>query len=300
MRHPTKIVLGLVGASAVLAVACVPPPPPLPHLPRPRSHDHGDHHDSSRTPGANANGTTFLAGKPAPGQVFDGDASRVQISSDGNWVVYHHGARTLDLVNPPPASCPRPANTHTQIYRTNLLTGATELVSVDPGTGCYGNEESTFPDVSANGRYVAYGSRATNLGPNDGNGSRFDIYLKDMVTGQVSLISVTNSGGASNQDSNRPDLNDDASVIAYNSRASNLVPGDTNGQSDCFLTQRANPNCGTAREPWQPRPAARRVHLSLQAGSQRHENGLRLAVDERLRHADVGELPGVPAQPGFR
>ena len=52
-------------------------------------------------------------------------------------------------------------------------------MSVDPVTGCYGNEESTFPDVSADGRYVAYGSRATNLGPNDGNGGRFDIYLKD-------------------------------------------------------------------------------------------------------------------------
>ena len=61
-----------------------------------------------------------------------------------------------------------------------------------------------------------------------------------MVTGQVSLISVTGSGGASNQDSNRPDLNDDASVIVYNSWFSDLVPGDTNGQSDCFLTQRAN------------------------------------------------------------
>jgi len=119
---------------------------------------------------------------------------------------------------------------------------ATELVSVDPATGCYGNEESTFPDVSADGRYVAYGSRATNLGPIDGNGGRFDIYLKDMVTGQVSLISVTSSGGASNEDSNRPDLNGDASVIAYNSRASNLVSGDTNGQSECFLTRRANPS----------------------------------------------------------
>lgn len=231
MRRLTMVVFGLVGASAVLAVACVPPPPPPPTTGTTTS-------TTTTTPPPGTR--TFLAGKPAPGQVFDGDASRVQISSDGNWVVYHHGARTLDLVNPPPASCPRPANTHTQIYRTNLLTGATELVSVDPATGCYGNEESTFPDISADGRYVAYGSRATNLGPNDGNGSRFDIYLKDMVTGQVSLISVTNSGGASNQDSNRPDLNDDASVIVYNSRASNLVPGDTNGQSDCFLTQRAN------------------------------------------------------------
>ena len=235
MRRPTMVVFGLVGALAVLAVACVPPPPPPPP---PTTGTTTSTTTTTPPPGAR----TFLAGKPAPGQVFDGDASRVQISSDGNWVVYHHGARTLALVNPPPASCPRPANTHTQIYRSNLLTGATELVSVDPATGCYGNEESTFPDVSADGRYVAYGSRATNLGPNDGNGSRFDIYLKDMVTGQVSLISVTNGGGASNEDSNRPDLNGDASVIAYNSRASNLVPGDTNGQSECFLTRRANPS----------------------------------------------------------
>ena len=215
MRHLTKIVVGLVGAPTLLAVACVkdPPPPPPP----------GTTTTTTTTDPPPLNGT-FLAGKPAPGKVFDGDASRVQISSDGNWVVYHHGARTLALVNPPPASCPRPAGTHTQVYRTNLLTGATELVSVDPVTGCYGNEESTFPDVSANGRYVAYASWATNLGSNDGNGSRFDIYLKDMVMGEVSLISVTNSGGASNQDSNRPDLNDDASLIAYSLAASTLYP----------------------------------------------------------------------------
>ena len=155
MRHPTKIVFGVAGASAVLAVACAAPPPPPPPGTT----------TSTTTTTVPPGFRTFLAGKPAPGKVFDGDASRVQISSDGNWVVYHHGARTLDLVNPPPASCPRPANTHTQIYRTNLLTEATELVSVDPATGCFGNEESTFPDVNAAGRYVAYGSRATNLGP---------------------------------------------------------------------------------------------------------------------------------------
>src|SRR5262245_18695748 len=63
-----------------------------------------------------------------------------------------------------------------------------------------------------------------------------------MGTGTVSLASVHHRAWASNEDSNRPDLNDDASVIVYNSRASNLVPGDTNGQSDCFLTRRANLN----------------------------------------------------------
>jgi hypothetical protein len=40
--------------------------------------------------------------------------------------------------------------------------------------------------------------------------------------------------------SSRPDLSDDASTIAYNSGATNLVPGDSNSQGDCFVTKRAN------------------------------------------------------------
>ena len=186
------------------------------------------------------NGQTFLAGRPAPGQSYDGSASRVQISADGNWVVYHHGSENLNMVNRPPAGCPKPAQTNTQIYRTNLLNGVTELVSVGSG-GCYANDESSFPDVSGDGRFVVYMSKATNVVVPDGNGAQQDIFLKDMATGATTVVNVTTAGGAATGgSSSRPDISDDASTLAYSSDATNLVPGDNNGQGDCFVTKRAN------------------------------------------------------------
>ncbi len=232
------VLTGVVaGALLVATGACVPPPatppggggPPNVTPPNPGP-------SVPNTPG----GSTFLAGKPAPGQSYDGSASRVQISADGNWVVYHHGSEHLNMVNRPPAGCPRPAQTNTQIYRTNLLNGVTELVSVGVD-GCYANDESSFPDVSGDGRFVVYMSKATNVVVPDGNGAQQDIFLKDMATGATTLVDVTTGGGAaSGGSSSRPDISDDASTIAYSSDATNLVPGDNNGQGDCFVTKRAN------------------------------------------------------------
>jgi len=117
--------IGVVLAGGLLAAtaACAPPPDP----------GGGGGPTPPTAGGPPKNGQTFLAGKPAAGQSYDGSASRVQISADGNWVVYHHGSENLNMVNRPPAGCPKPAQTNTQIYRTNLLNGVTELVSV--GTG---------------------------------------------------------------------------------------------------------------------------------------------------------------------
>jgi Tol biopolymer transport system component len=185
------------------------------------------------------NGTTFLAGKPAP--TYDGSASRAQISANGLWVVYHHGAENLVLTNKPPAGCPKPPGPETQIYRTNLVTGATELVSRAPN-GCYANGESSFPDVSADGRYVVFTSRGTNLVTPDGNAQQQDIFLKDMNTGVTSIVSISTTGAAgTGGSSNRPDISEDGNTIAYSSDATNLVPGDTNGAGDCFVIPRSNP-----------------------------------------------------------
>jgi Tol biopolymer transport system component len=182
-------------------------------------------------------GTTFLAGKPAP--TYDGSASRAQISGNGVWVVYHHGAENLVLTNKPPAGCPKPPGPETQVYRTNLVTGATELVSRAPN-GCYANGESSFPDISADGRYVVFTSQGTNL-VTDGNGAQQDIFLKDMTTGVTSIVSVSTTGAAGVGGwSSRPDISEDGSTIAYGSDATNLVPGDGNGQQDCFVTSRSN------------------------------------------------------------
>ena len=118
----TGLGVALAGALLVAVAACGPPV----------------------DPGGGPSPPTTAGGPGLPntpnGQTF--------LSADGNWVVYHHGSERLAMVNPPGPTCPRPANTNTQIYRTNLVTGATELVSkgVD---GCYANDESSFPDVSA-------------------------------------------------------------------------------------------------------------------------------------------------------
>ena len=68
-------------------------------------------------------GVTFLAGKPAPGQQYDNDASRTVISGDGRFVVYHHKSENLIVANKPVASCPNPAATSSQVYRTDLTHG---------------------------------------------------------------------------------------------------------------------------------------------------------------------------------
>ena len=245
MHMTRKLLAVLAGGVAAVAVGCVPPPP---------AEDGGGSTTVATTVGTpptspggpglpnTPDGQTFLAGKPLPGQSYDGSASRVQISGDGNWVVYHHGSENLAVTNRPPASCPKPPNTDTQIYRTNLISGATDLVSIGVD-GCYANGESSFPDTNVNGRFVVYMSKGTNLVTPDANGAQQDIFVKDMQTGVTIIANVASNGApATGGSSSRPDLNDDGSLVAYSSDATNLVPGDSNGQGDCFITKRANPS----------------------------------------------------------
>ena len=184
-------------------------------------------------------GVTFLGGKPAP--TYDNDASRAIISGDGKFVVYHHKTENLAISNRPPSSCPRPAATSSQVYRTNLTTGETVLVSV--GTdGCYANGETTFPYTNDDGRFVVFMSFASNLVANDTN-ARSDIFLKNMDSGVTTRISQRQNGAQLSGPSNRPSINGAGTKIVFNSNASNVVAGDTNGQTDCFLVQRGHRSC---------------------------------------------------------
>ncbi|HRQ64361.1 MAG TPA: hypothetical protein PKZ76_05750 [Xanthomonadaceae bacterium] len=90
------------------------------------------------------------------------------------------------------------------------------------------------PALSANGRYVAFATRATNLSALDGNGAS-DIYRKDLQTGAVVLVSRTENGNAGNGGSELPAINATGSRVAFLSHASNLVSGDSNGHPDVFV-----------------------------------------------------------------
>ena len=97
-----------------------------------------------------------------------------------------------------------------------------------------GNNMSTSPAVSADGRYVVFVSRASNLVLNDTNGVD-DIFVRDTQMGTTTRVSVSSSGTQSNVTSSRPDISADGRYVVFLSTADNLVAGDTNGLVDVFV-----------------------------------------------------------------
>jgi hypothetical protein len=106
-------------------------------------------------------------------------------------------------------------------------------VSVD-SSGAQGNGFSLDAAISADGRVVAFDSDASNLVPGDTNAAT-DILVHDRATGQTSRVSVDSTGAQANDDSFFPAMSADGGFVAFESLASNLVPGDTNAEKDVFV-----------------------------------------------------------------
>jgi Tol biopolymer transport system component len=115
-------------------------------------------------------------------------------------------------------------------------TGQTTAVSVD-STGALANADSSRGAISADGRYVAFESNATNLVAGDTNATS-DVFVHDRQTGQTSRVSVDSAGVQANMNSEMPSISADGRYVAFSSRAWNLVPGDTNGAYDIFRHDR--------------------------------------------------------------
>jgi uncharacterized repeat protein (TIGR01451 family) len=116
--------------------------------------------------------------------------------------------------------------------------GVTERVSVD-SAGNEGNDRSGFlsgPSMSADGRFVAFDSTATNLLP--GGNLPFNIFVHDRLTGTTEVVSVSSRGRQGEDLSSSPDLSEDGRFVAFDSDAANLVRGDRNGITDVFRHDR--------------------------------------------------------------
>ncbi len=115
---------------------------------------------------------------------------------------------------------------------------STFRVSVD-SAGAQANNDSGFYRVSitADGRFVAFDSVASNLVAGDTNASA-DVFLHDNWSGTTERVSVDSFGAQGNSDSTWPSLSADGRFVAFESSASNLVPGDTNGKHDVFVRDR--------------------------------------------------------------
>ncbi|MBF0160635.1 MAG: PD40 domain-containing protein, partial [Magnetococcales bacterium] len=102
--------------------------------------------------------------------------------------------------------------------------------------GTEGNNHSEYsPAVSADGRYIAFLSYASNLVSGDSNGYA-DIFVRDTRTGTTTRVSVASGGGQGNGNAmEAPALSADGRYVAFMSDASNLVNDDTNNAKDIFV-----------------------------------------------------------------
>src|SRR5262245_7827926 len=119
----------------------------------------------------------------------------------------------------------------------SVAAGPTARVSVD-SAGRQANGPSAVAAISADGRFVAFESEATNLVPGDTSGL-IDIFVRDLVIGTTTRVSVDSAGRQANGSSRNPSISADGRFVAFESEATNLVPGDTNGQIDIFVRDRA-------------------------------------------------------------
>jgi Tol biopolymer transport system component len=120
------------------------------------------------------------------------------------------------------------------IFMRDLVASNTTLVSVNLSGVGGGNDNSILPVASSNAQFVAYESAAGNFVPNDTNGTS-DVFLRDTLNQTAALVSVNAFGRAANGASGNAAISADGRWIAFDSRASDLVTNDANGQSDVFV-----------------------------------------------------------------
>ena len=173
-------------------------------------------------------GTTEIVSVASNGSIGNGGSStRSEISDDGRFVVFESGADNLD---------PEFKNPSFNVFLRDRLSGTTKIMAV-ASDGTYGNDESTSPAISSDGRFITYVSYSTNLVPGGETGISY-IYLHDRETGVTERVSLSSSGDVANDWSIYPDVSDDGSIITFTSNADNLVSGDTNEVQDIFVRDR--------------------------------------------------------------
>ncbi len=123
------------------------------------------------------------------------------------------------------------------VFVRDRVAGTTRRVSVS-SSGVQGSGASTYPQISPSGSYVVFASVASNLAASDPN-ALSDIFRHDLLTGTTEHVSIGLNGEPANGNSLYPAISGDGRFVAFQSAASNLVAGDTNGRIDIFVRDMA-------------------------------------------------------------
>ncbi len=173
-------------------------------------------------------GQTVRASVDADGEDPDSNSTRPSISADGRRVAFSSSA--TDLI-------PGGTTGAVDIYVRDLDLDQTYYVSVGHD-GTPGNANSWVPAISANGRYVVFTSGADNLVAGDVYEAQ-EVFVRDLALGQTVRVSVDVNLEDSNDRNGRAAISADGSIVAWWSRATDLVADDTNGQDDIFVRDMA-------------------------------------------------------------
>ena len=173
-------------------------------------------------------GVTTLVTTSSAGAQGNGASTITSISADGRFVVFLSDATNLVSED---------TNGAKDAFVKDLISGSTTRVNTTStggqtgGVTPYGANPAV---VSGDGRYIAFSSTDSTLVSGDTNGVA-DVFIKDILTGLTTRVSVDSSGNQSNGFAGVEALSPDGRFVQLYSEATNLVTGDTNGSFDVFV-----------------------------------------------------------------
>ena len=156
-------------------------------------------------------------------------SSTPAVSADGRYVAFSSSADNL---------VPGDTNGQDDVFVRDRVLGTIQRISIT-SAGVQGNDESYYPEISDDGRYVTYYSFATNLVSGDTNGQP-DVFVRDRLNAVTERVSLSSSGLQGDSASLNPSISGDGRYVAFESIATNLVSGDTNDSMDVFVRDRLN------------------------------------------------------------
>src|SRR5215212_4138990 len=182
-----------------------------------------------------AAGDNALVSVDSSGSQVNGAGGAPSVSTDGRYAAFQSGATNLVEGD---------TNGFIDVFVHDRTTGATQRVNVN-SSGTEANGQTYYAaSMSADGRYVAFLSGATNLVSGDTNGV-VDLFVRDLQAGTTQRVSVDSSGTQANESSyGTPSISADGRYVAFSSWAFNLSANDT-GISDVFVRDL---QAGTTRE----------------------------------------------------
>lgn len=171
-------------------------------------------------------GTTRMLSVNSAGVQGNYGADSFDVSDGGRYLVFSSGSNNLTAED---------YNSARDIYLRDLKTGVTSLVFRNNFNG----RSADTPAISGDGNWISFRTQESSAPYSD---SWDSIYLINRHTLAMTRVSNGLNGAVTNNGSYNPDINYDGSTVVFSSQATNLVNGDTNGQSDVFLWSKDTPS----------------------------------------------------------